>query len=154
VQERPYFCCGSKWNYTDVCTVKPYDILKVKNACVLRHGMHRLQCCSRILSDTRCCTTLNCMQLVSVTSCRLYSISVLILRMPMCVSVDPLVSRRSPMTIHRAWNWYVLISVSVAVRDGTLQDTMLVRCPLSDRRLSVSSLLVSWIRKYSGPLTP
>jgi len=55
------FCCGNqlretrhfsyrhKWNYIYVCTVKPYDILTVKNTlekCVLCHWLHHWHSCS------------------------------------------------------------------------------------------------------------
>jgi hypothetical protein len=34
---------GRQLNYMDSCAVKPYNILKVKNACVQLHGLHQLQ---------------------------------------------------------------------------------------------------------------
>jgi hypothetical protein len=42
---RTFFPDERKWNYTCVCTVNLYAVLKVKNALVLRHGIHRLQSC-------------------------------------------------------------------------------------------------------------
>jgi hypothetical protein len=45
---RPYFPYGRELNYKYVCTMKPYDILNVKNGFVKSvycHRLYRLQSC-------------------------------------------------------------------------------------------------------------